>query len=131
MNQEPSRNRQTIRIKLPPKPAAPRHPHAIARAVPMPNVIAQAQKKHSPFLFPIAQVTIASILSVMVLDGGGCSLAVIYAAVSYAGGLLLMAPRRDALTPVDEFLIRWGFVMLCVISLFLSQLIWSLTGYVP
>jgi hypothetical protein len=131
MNQEPSRNRQTIRIKLPPKPAAPRHPHAIAKAIPMPNVLTQAQKKHSPFLFPIAQVIIASVFSIMVLDMGECSHAVAFAAVSYAGGLLLMAPRRDALTPVDEFLIRWGFVMLCVISLFLSQLIWALRGYAP
>jgi len=97
----------------------------------MPNALAQAQKKHSPFLFPIAQVTIASVLSLTVLDGGEFSLAVIYAAVSYAGGLLLMAPRRDALTPVDEFLIRWGFVMLCVVSFFVSHLVWSLRGYAP
>ena len=128
-SQEPSKNRQTVRIKLPPKPSAPRHPLAIAKAIPMPNVLAQAQKKHSPFLFPIVQVVIASVLSAMVLDGGVCAQIVAFAAVSYAAGLLMMAPRRDTLTPVDEFLIRWGFVTLCVISFFLSQSIWSLREY--
>jgi hypothetical protein len=129
MNQEPSRNRQTIRIKLPRKPAAPRHPHAIAKAIPMPNVLAQAQTKHNPFLFPIAQVIIASVLSVLVIDMGEYSHAIAFAAVGYVVGLLMMTPRREALTLADEFLIRWGFVMLCVISLFLSQFIWSLRGY--
>ncbi|HWC61031.1 MAG TPA: hypothetical protein VHC44_15155 [Verrucomicrobiae bacterium] len=126
--QEPSRNRRTIKIKLPPKPSAPRHQQALARAVPMPNVVEQGQKKHSLFLFPMAQVTLASILAMMVLDMGECSHIVAFAALAYVGGLLMMIPRRDALTPVDEFLIRWGFVMLCVISLFLSPLIWLLRG---
>jgi len=128
-SQEPSKNRQTVRIKLPPKPSAPRHPLAIAKAIPMPNVLAQAQKKHSPFLFPIVQVVIASVLSILVIDGEEYSHAIVFAAVSYSVGLLMMTPRREALTLADEFHIRWGFVMLCVISLFLSQLIWSLRGY--
>jgi hypothetical protein len=95
----------------------------------MPNACEQSRRRHSAFLFPIVQVVIASILSMMVLDYGECSHVVAYAALGYAGGLVLMSPRRDALTPVDELLIRWGFAMLCVISLILSQVIWPLRGY--
>lgn len=128
-HQEPSRRRQTIRIKIPPKPAAPRHVRVVARAIPMPNVAGHSHGKHNLFLFPIVQVTIASLLAVMTLDDGECSQIVVYAALGYVGGLLMMVPRREALTLVDEFLIRWGFVMLCVISCFVSQLIWALRGY--
>jgi hypothetical protein len=128
-HQQPSRKRQTIHIKIPPKPAAPRYAEAIAQTIPLPNVPGQSQKRHSPFLFPLVQVGIASILSAMALDHGECSHVVAYAALGYVGGLLLMVPRREALTPLDEFLVRWGFVMLCFISLILSQIIWPLRGY--
>jgi hypothetical protein len=128
-HQQPSRKRKTVHIKIPPKPAAPRYAESGARVIPSTQFTERSQKRHSPFLFPMVQVGVASILSMMVLDMGECSHVVAYAALGYAVGLVLMAPRRDALTPVDELLIRWGFAMLCVISLILSQVIWSLRGY--
>jgi hypothetical protein len=77
-------------------------------------------------MFPIIQVSIASILSAMVLDEGECSHVVAYAALGYLGGLLLMVPRRDALTSVDESLIRWGFVILFFIFSIIATVIWPI-----
>jgi hypothetical protein len=128
MNHEHSnQKRKTIRIHLPPKPAAPRHPQVMARAIPMPSA-SRSTAQRSLFVMPLVQVAVASILSMMVLDMGECSHIVAFAALGYAGGLALMAPRRNTLTQLDEFLIRWGFVMLCVLSFILSQVIWSIRG---
>jgi hypothetical protein len=121
------KKRKTIRIQLPRKPAAPRHPHAVARAIPMPNPVALSGGKRSMFLFPLVQAAVASALSMTVLDAGHCSRMVAFAALGYAVGLALIAPRRHALTRADALLIRWGFPMLCVLS-FLSRLIWMLRG---
>jgi len=125
-HEDPSKKRKTIKIHLQPKPAAPRHPHTMARAISLAASINPSQRKHSPFLFPIIQVGIASILSAMVLDEGECSHVVAYAALGYLGGLLMMVPRRDALTSVDESLIRWGFVILFFISSIIATVIWPI-----
>ncbi len=125
-SEDASKKRTTVHIRLPRKPAAPRHPHAVARAISMPTAVNPPQKKHSHFLFPIVQVSVACILSAMVLDGGECGMVVAYAALGYVGGLLMMVPRRDALTEVDEILIRWGFPILFVISVIVAAIIWPL-----
>src|ERR1044071_9354179 len=101
-HRQPSCKRQTIRIKIPPKPAAPRHSKAVARAIPMPASLAYPQKRHSTFFLPIVQVGIASILSATVLDHGECAYSVAFAALGYVYGLVMMAPRREALTSLDE-----------------------------
>lgn len=98
----------------------------MARAVSLPNPATQSQRKHSCFIFPLVQVTVASLLTAMVLDEGECSHVVAYAALAYVGGLLMMAPRRDALTPVDEVLIRWGFIILLFMSSIIAAVIWPL-----
>ena len=129
-HQEHNQKRKTIQIRLQPKPAAPRHPMVVARAIPMPNPTAPAEAKRRLFLFPIVQVAIASILAMMVLDMGECYHIVTFAALGYAGGLLLMAPRREELTLTDEFLIRWGFVILCFVSALVAAIIWPLRGLI-
>ena len=68
----------------------------------------------------------ATILAAMLLDAGECAHVVARAALGYMGGLLLMVPRRDALTVVDEMLIRWGFVILFVISAMVTAVVWPL-----
>ena len=68
----------------------------------------------------------ATILSAMVLDGDECGHVVAYAALAYVGGLLVMVPRREALTAVDEILIRWGFVILFIVSAFIAAVVWPL-----
>ena len=125
-HEDPSQKRKTIKIHLQPKPAAPRHPHAIARAISIPHPANQSRRKHSVFVFPMVQVTVASFLGMTMLDMGECSHVVAYAALGYVGGLLMMAPRRDALTAVDEVLIRWGFVILVFISSLIAAIIWPL-----
>jgi hypothetical protein len=122
--EDPSKKRKTVRIHLQPKPAAPRHPHAVARAVSLPAPAHRSQK--SCFVFPLVQVTVASFLAMTVLDEGECSHVVAYAALGYVGGLMMMVPRRDALTTVDEMLIRWGFVILFFISSLIAAIVWRL-----
>ena len=82
------------------------------------------------FLFPLVQVTVASILAMMVLDMGECSTIVAVAALGYGVCLSLMAPRRHALTKSDEFLIRWGFPMLCFISGLVLAVIWPFRKFI-
>jgi hypothetical protein len=72
------------------------------------------------------QVTVASFLAMTMLDLGECSRVVVYAALGYLGGLVMMAPRREALTATDEFLIRWGFVILVFVSAVIAAVIWPL-----
>jgi len=98
----------------------------MARAISLPTAVNQPQKKHSHFLFPIVQVAAATILSAMILDEGQFAHVVAYAALGYVGGLLMMVPRRDALTEVDEILIRWGFPILFVLSILVAAIIWPL-----
>ena len=74
----------------------------------------------------MVQVTVASLLAAMVLDNGECSHVVVYAALGYIAGLLMMAPRRNALTAVDEVLIRWGLVILFFISSITAAVIWPI-----
>jgi hypothetical protein len=124
----PRQKRQTIRIRIPPKPAAPRTV-AVAIAHPIPQPEPPAQPRNDGLLFPIAQIVIASGLASMILDGGQAFQMVCYAATAYAAGLLMMSPRRNRLTRVDGLFVRWGFLLLCVISLHLSQVIWSLRGF--
>lgn len=127
MNHEDSpKKRKTVKIHLQPKPAAPRHPYVVARAVALPNPVHSSQKKRSCFVFPMVQVTVASFLGIMTLDFGECSHVVAYAALGYLGGLLMMAPRRYALTATDEMLIRWGFIILFFVSSLISAIIWPL-----
>jgi hypothetical protein len=124
--EDTSKKRTPVRIQLPRKPAAPRHPHAVARAIALPTSVNQSQRKNSCFIFPIVQVIVASLLAAMVWDEGQCSHVVGYAALGYLGGLLMMVPRKDALTAIDEFLIRWGFAIVFIISLLIAAIVWPM-----
>ena len=62
----------------------------------------------------------------MILDGGECIQIVCTAMIAYFAGLALMILlRKEKLTPIDEFLVRWGFLILCVISFVISMTILS------
>jgi hypothetical protein len=100
----------------------------MARAMAWPNPVQQSQKKGSCFVFPMVQVSVASLLGITMLDMGQCSHVVGYAALGYLGGLLMMVPRKDALTAADEFLIRWGFVILFIIALLIAAIVWPMRG---
>ena len=104
----------------------------MAKEIPLPSGSVREQTTNAVrflfplILFPMVQMAIASVLAAMILDGGGCFQMVCAAAVAYFGVLTLMIlRRREKLMPMDKFLIRWGFPMLCVISFFVHILILS------
>jgi archaellum biogenesis protein FlaJ (TadC family) len=48
---------------------------------------------------------------------------------AYWGGVILIALRRPTMpTKVDQFLIRWGYPMLCVITPLIMILVWKIRG---
>jgi len=70
------------------------------------------------------------VLSSMVLDGGGIAQVCFYAFVAFwCGVLVLRFHRRGALTRVDLFLIRYGYILVCVASFFITRLIWQWRGF--
>lgn len=75
------------------------------------------------------QQAVVLLLAAGMLDGGALFQMVCYASLSYWGGFALMARRSQNLTRLDHWLIRWGFLILCIFSYFLSGLIWSIQGY--
>jgi hypothetical protein len=69
-------------------------------------------------------------MGAMLLDGGQVFQIMIYAAVAYWVGLsVVMVRRRNQLTRADKILIRWAFLMLLMVSSFVTQFIWHLRGY--
>ncbi|MGC3957596.1 MAG: hypothetical protein QM813_06435 [Verrucomicrobiota bacterium] len=80
--------------------------------------------------FSLAQQGAVAALAGMILDGGQILQCVAYAAGAYWIGMFVIVGRRaDRLTRLDRLLVRWGFLMLCVVSFFLTRWIWSLRGY--
>lgn len=70
------------------------------------------------------------ILASMVLDGGGIAQVCFYALVAFwVGVVVLYVRRRGVLSKVDLFLIRWGYIVVCIISFFITRLVWGLRGY--
>lgn len=64
-----------------------------------------------------------------ILDGGGILRCVAYAAAAWwIGVLIVLIRRRDNLLPPDWLLFRWGYLILCAISIPLTLGIWHLRG---
>src|ERR1035437_5743912 len=67
--------------------------------------------------FPIMQQVVVLFLGAGMLDGGQCFQIVGYAALAYWIGLgLVMVRRHGRLTRADKILIRWGYLMLVMVS---------------
>jgi uncharacterized membrane protein len=81
-------------------------------------------------IFPVMQQFVILALAAMLLDGGECLQIVSYASLAYwvVFGMMMIS-RRDRLTQFDKILIRWGFLMLVMVSSFVTQFIWHLKGY--
>jgi hypothetical protein len=74
------------------------------------------------------QVIILGISSIM-LDGGVTLLKCIYAFVAYWAGLaILMIRRRRKLAKMDLEFVQYGYVALCVLSIFIAPIVWQLRG---
>jgi hypothetical protein len=81
-------------------------------------------------MFPVMQQCVVLVLGCEMLDGGETLQIIGYAALAYWTGYgLIMARRHGRLTGADRVLIRWGFLMLCFASLFITRFIWHLRGY--
>ncbi len=70
------------------------------------------------------------ILAAMILDGGGIGQVCLFALLGFWGGVFVLRARsRGTLTRVDLMLIRGGYILVCIISFFVTRLVWALRGY--
>jgi len=78
-------------------------------------------------VFSLTQQTFLLVLSAMLVDGGRAFQGSVYALVAYwIGFLIIMVRRRRSLTQADKLLIRWGYVMLWIVSPLVTTFVWSL-----
>lgn len=76
------------------------------------------------------QQAIIMILAAMILDGGGIGQVCLFAIFGFWGGVLVLRARsRGVLTRVDLMLIRGGFLLVCVISFFVTRSVWAWRGH--
>jgi len=70
------------------------------------------------------------VLSSMVLDGGGVAQVCFYAMVAFWGGVAVLHFHcRGALSRADLLLVRYGYILVCVISFFITRWVWQWRGY--
>lgn len=76
------------------------------------------------------QQSVILVLASMNLDGGNLAQTCFYAFVAFWGGVgVILWCRAPAPTKVDLVIVRGGFIVLCVLSFFLTHGIWNLRGY--
>ena len=76
--------------------------------------------------------SIIMVLAGMILDGGALFQVCFYAWVAFWSGVLVNVARRREqaqLSKLDAFLMRYGHFLLCVLSYFITGLIWKWRGY--
>jgi len=78
----------------------------------------------------LVQPATVTIVGLLILDGGNLLQACLFALGAYWIGFALIWFRRGAaLTKTDIRLIRWGFLVLCVASFFVTGTVWHLRGH--
>jgi hypothetical protein len=76
------------------------------------------------------QQAIVMILAAMVPGGGRIVQVCAYAILAFWGGVFTLCVRsRWVVTKVDLILIRGGYILVCVISYFVTRWFWHLRGY--
>lgn len=91
-------------------------------------VITRTIRSELPFILVVQSIIL--VMASMVLDGGGIAQVCFYALVAFWGGVVVLHfHRRGALSRVDLLLIRYGYILLCIISFFITRLIWHWRGY--
>jgi hypothetical protein len=76
--------------------------------------------------------TIIMVLAGMILDGGALFQVCFYAWVAFWGGVMVNVARLGEAagkSKTDNFLMRYGHFLLCVLSYFITGLIWKWRGY--
>ena len=80
-------------------------------------------------IFSIMQQAFLLALAAMLVDCGQAFQGSVYAVIAYwVGFLIIMVRRRNRLTKVDMFLIRWGYIVLWILSPVVVSIIWNLRG---
>jgi hypothetical protein len=79
-------------------------------------------------LFSLAQQGVVATLVSTILDGGQLFQCAGFAAACayWVAHYLISGRRADRLTRLDRLFLRWGFLMLCVVSFFLVLWTWAL-----
>lgn len=96
----------------------------------MPEVAKSVPTLSGSIVFSLVQQLVFLTLGAMILDGGEVFQVVAYAALAYWGGFaIIMARRLHHLTSADKILIRWGYMMLWIVSALVTGLVWHLRGY--
>jgi hypothetical protein len=81
-------------------------------------------------LSAFVQQSVIMVLAGMILDGGAVAQSCFYAFAAFWVGVGVIVWRRaSAPTKVDLVIVRGGFIVLCVLSFFLTHGIWHLRGY--
>lgn len=90
---------------------------------PVPSV-----KSELPFV--LVTQSIILVLASMILDGGAIAQVCFFAFVAFWGAVaVLRLRRRGALTRVDLLLLRYGYILACIISFFITRWIWQMRGF--
>ena len=81
-------------------------------------------------LSAFVQQSVIMVLAGMILDGGVVAQSCFYAFAAFWVGVgVILWRRAPAPTKVDLLIVRGGFIVLCVLSFFLTHGIWRLRGY--
>ena len=84
----------------------------------------------SAMLSAFVQQGVILALAVMILDGGAVAQSCFYAFAAFWIGVgVILWRRSSAPTKLDLVLVRGGFIVLFVLSFFLTHGIWLLRGY--
>jgi len=88
----------------------------------------RAETVSDDILFSVAIQIPLLTMSAMIVHGPFLLLG--FAAIAYWLGFTVMFVRRGrALTKADRFLVRWGYLMLAFISLFVTAAVVRMRGY--
>jgi hypothetical protein len=81
-------------------------------------------------LSAFVQQAVILVLAGMILDGGLIAQMCFYAFAAFWGGVaVILFRRRQSPTKLDLVLVRGGYLLVCIISFFLTQAIWHWRGF--
>jgi hypothetical protein len=101
---------------------------------PLPVVPTESEKptKRTAFVDGCIVQSIVMVLAGGILDGGQLFQVCFYAWVAFWAGVIVHVIRHGGRPPqskLHDFLMRYGHFLLCVLSYFITGLIWKWRGY--
>ena len=93
------------------------------------QIIPASPRQTSPFIRAAGLQLCWTMFSFLILDGGFVAFVFVRLSVAYwAGVLLMIARRRNSLTPTDQFYLKYGLVIAFAISLPISTQLVDMAG---